>query len=205
MSAFLGPIHYWLYNKIQIQQAIVDEIHNLGAKYDLTLKEDCDARYGMFEIRPLEEMIDLSNIHGWLQEKVSMVEYKYAYSVKSLLDKNPSSITDLDELLTCKGKELAQTVEASTINSPMLFKIISDNLLDGMPCDHANSILDKSDDRIVWKRNLCVHTDYWDAVGADISLYYQLREAWILGLVMECGFTFQKIDPVTYSIETATN
>ena len=25
MSAFLGPIHYWLYNKIQIQQNIVDE------------------------------------------------------------------------------------------------------------------------------------------------------------------------------------
>ena len=25
MSAFLGPIHHWMYNKIQIQQDIVDE------------------------------------------------------------------------------------------------------------------------------------------------------------------------------------
>ena len=32
MSAFLGPIHYWLYNKIQQQQAIVDELYVLGEK-----------------------------------------------------------------------------------------------------------------------------------------------------------------------------
>lgn len=200
MSAFLGPIHYWLYNKIQIQQALIDDIHTLGARFDLSLKEECDARYGDFENRPLEEMIDHSNIHGWLQEKVSQVEYKYAYSVKALLDKSPSSLTDLEDLLTCKGKQLGQTVKEKTLTAPLLFKTITDNLLDGMPCDHANSILDKSDERLVWKRNLCVHTDYWDAVGADISLYYKLRDAWISGLVMECGYTFQKIDSVTYSI-----
>jgi len=39
MSAFLGPIHYWLYNKIQLQQAIVDDIYALGDQYGLTLKQ----------------------------------------------------------------------------------------------------------------------------------------------------------------------
>jgi hypothetical protein len=72
-----------------------------------------------------------------------------------------------------------------------------------MPCDHANSLVENSDDRLVWKRNLCVHEDYWAAVGADISIYYRLREAWIKGLVDVSGFTFKKIDSVTYSIEKA--
>ena len=39
---------------------------------------------------PLDEIINQSNIHGWLQERVSQVEYKYAYVVTKLLkeDKN---------------------------------------------------------------------------------------------------------------------
>lgn len=204
MSAFLGPIHYWLYNKIQIQQAIIDDIHTLGIKHDLSLKEECDANYGEFENRPLEEMIDQNNIHGWLQEKVSQVEYKYAYSVKALLDKSPSLLSDLEDILSQKGKELTQALKEETINAPRLYQAITDNLLDGMPCDRANSISEKSDDRLVWKRNLCVHADYWDAVGADISIYYRLRDAWIFGLVTECGFTYKKIDPVSYSIEKAS-
>ncbi|NLK99296.1 MAG: hypothetical protein GX271_01400 [Clostridiales bacterium] len=203
MSAFLGPIHYWLYNKIQVQQAIIDDIHTLASRYKLSLKEECDARYGEFENKPLEEMIDHNNIHGWLQEKVSQVEYKYAYSIKRLLDINPSSLADLESLLTDKGRKLAEAVKENSVTAPLLFKTISDNLLDGMPCDHANSIVEQSDDHLVWKRNLCVHTDYWDAVGADISIYYKLRDAWILGLVSECGFSSLKIDSVTYSIVKA--
>jgi hypothetical protein len=198
MSAFLGPIHYWLYNKIQIQQNIVDEIHS---RYGLSLKEECDVRYGEFDNRPLEEIIDQSNIHGWLQERVSQVEYKYAYSIKALLDKDPSLLSQLEELLTLKGRELGQNLKETSKTAALLFKVISDNLLDGMPCDHANSLVENSDDRLVWKRNLCVHEDYWAAVGADISIYYRLREAWIKGLVDVSGFTFKKIDSVTYSIE----
>ena len=26
MSAFLGPIHFWLYNKIQFQENLIDEL-----------------------------------------------------------------------------------------------------------------------------------------------------------------------------------
>ena len=200
MSAFLGPIHYWLYNKIQIQQNIVDEIHS---RYGLSLKEECDVRYGEFDSRSLEEIIDQSNIHGWLQERVSQVEYKYAYSIKALLDKDPSLLSQLEELLTLKGRELGQNLKETSKTAALLFKVISDNLLDGMPCDHANSLVENSDDRLVWKRNLCVHEDYWAAVGADISIYYRLREAWIKGLVDVSGFTFKKIDSVTYSIEKA--
>ena len=32
MSAFLGPIHYWLYNKIQLQEELIQEIAEHGIK-----------------------------------------------------------------------------------------------------------------------------------------------------------------------------
>ena len=203
MSAFLGPIHHWLYNKIQIQQAIVDNLHTLGERYSLSLKEECDAKYGSFENKPLDEMINHNNIHGWLQEKVSMVEYKYAFSVKALLDTDSSLLPHIEALLTAKGKELGRTIKETCNTAPLLYKAITDNLLDGMPCDHANSLLENGEDRLVWKRNLCVHENYWNEVGADISIYYTFRDAWIQGLVMECSFTYQKIDSVTYSIAAA--
>lgn len=202
MSAFLGPIHYWLYNKIQLQQAIVDEINTLGNQNGLSLKEEGEAKFGKFENKPLEEMIDHGNIHGWLQERVSQVEYKYAYSVTALLNNDPSLLSQLQELHKRKGHKLGQTLEKSSLDAPRLFQVITDNLLDGMPCDHANSIIDQSEDEITWKRNLCVHASYWAEVGGDITLYYELREAWIAGLVEECGFTFSKNDNAVFTIRT---
>lgn len=30
MSAFLGPIHFWLYNKIQLQEGLIREIAEMA-------------------------------------------------------------------------------------------------------------------------------------------------------------------------------
>jgi hypothetical protein len=200
MSAFLGPIHYWLYNKIQLQQAIVDDIYLLGEQNGLSLKEECDNRFGNFENKPLEEMIDHGNIHGWLQERVSQVEYKYAYSVTTLLASNSKAKEQLISILNSNGKELARSFDSSDLKATDLYKAITDHLLDGMPCDHANRLLEQDDTQVTWSRAVCVHTQYWDAVAEDIEVYYELRDAWIEGLVQELGFAFHKLDETTYHI-----
>jgi hypothetical protein len=200
MSAFLGPIHYWLYNKIQLQQAIVDDIYLLGEQNGLSLKEECDNKFGIFENKPLEEMIDHGNIHGWLQERVSQVEYKYAYSVTTLLSSNAKAKDQLISILNSNGKELARSFESSELKATDLYKAITDHLLDGMPCDHANRLLEQNDTQVTWSRAVCVHTQYWDAVAGDIEVYYELRDAWIEGLVQELGFAFHKLDETTYHI-----
>lgn len=200
MSAFLGPIHYWLYNKIQLQQAIVDDIYLLGEQNGLSLKEECDNKFGNFENKPLEEMIDHGNIHGWLQERVSQVEYKYAYSVTTLLSSNAKAKDQLISILNSNGKELARSFEASELKATDLYKAITDHLLDGMPCDHANRLLEQDDTQVTWSRAVCVHTQYWDAVAGDIEVYYELRDGWIEGLVQELGFAFHKLDETTYHI-----
>lgn len=200
MSAFLGPIHYWLYNKIRLQQGIVDELYEFGRKYQLSLEEDCNLQFGDFPNKPLEEMIDHGNIHGWLQERVAQVEYKYAYCVTKLLHQDPGAMNQLTTLLNQKGRELGRTVADDSLNATSVFKLITDHLLDGMPCDHANTLISQSDDQVVWKRNLCVHQSYWEELGGDISIYYELRNAWIDGLVQVIGYSLELIDSVTYSI-----
>lgn len=202
MSAFLGPIHYWLYNKIQLQQDIVEELYALGAGRGLTLREECESRYGISPNRPLEEMIDHGNIHGWLQERVSQVEYKYAYSVTRLIHQDMSVKESLKKLLYNKGSELGHSLQGQVQNAPQLFKVITDNLLDGMPCDHANRILGQEETEIIWTRSVCVHSEYWEEVGGNIELYYELRENWIRGLAEECGFTFEHLDEKTFRLKT---
>ena len=65
MSAFLGPIHYWLYGKIELQEKIVEKVVALGEKKGLSeLGETLAQKYGVFSTRPLEEIIDEGNIHG---------------------------------------------------------------------------------------------------------------------------------------------
>lgn len=63
MSAFLGPIHYWLYNKIRLQQAIVEKIYALGIDNGLSLEMECNHHFGAFENSPLEEMINLDKVN----------------------------------------------------------------------------------------------------------------------------------------------
>jgi hypothetical protein len=203
MSAFLGPIHYWLYHKIQLQQAIVDEIYILGEKNGLSLEEECDNRFGTFENKPLEEMIDHGNIHGWLQDRVSQVEYKYAYSVTKLLNKNPESMDTLKTVLKNNGIKVAITMKDNELKATDVFKAISDHLLDGMPCDHANRVLNQSDSEVLWVRSVCVHSSYWEEVDGDISVYYDLRDAWLEGLVRELGFVLEKPDTNTYCIKAS--
>ncbi len=145
-------------------------------------------------------MIDLSNIHGWLQDKVSLVEYQYAYSITKLLKEKPETIDEIKQILSNKGKKLAETLANQEPNAQKIYQVISDNLLDGMPCDHAYSILSQGENDITLRRNQCVHQNYWDEVGGQIEVYYELRDAWINGLVNEFGFIYKKLDDTTLNI-----
>ncbi|PHV70076.1 hypothetical protein CS063_12280 [Sporanaerobium hydrogeniformans] len=201
MSAFLGPIHYWLYHKIQLQQDWVEEIITLAqSKYHIDLRKECDIRYGVSERRALEEVIDESNIHGWLQSQVTQVEYKLAYTVTSLIEAKAESLQELEALFKAKGQATRMALQ-DNLDAQQLYGVISDSLLDGMPCDHASSIISQNEKKVVWQRNKCVHQKYWEAVQGDVAHYYCLRDAWLSGFVESKGDTWGKIDEKTYWIQ----
>lgn len=193
MSKFLGPIHFWVYHKIQLQEAIITEIIALNGNQANQLQAELDHRYGVSETRPLETVIDPGNIHGWLQTNVTRAEYKLAAAITTLLDQNPDSYPHIEAIFRSQGQALSQ----SDLTPAAAYKLLSDSLLDGMPCDHANVLIEEGDNQVVWQRNRCVHSSYWQAVGGDIAVYYRLREALIEGLLAGTGLVYQKRDALT--------
>jgi len=202
MSAFLGPIHHWLYRKISLQQILTDKVIDLAEAKGLTsLRKELDEKYGILENRPLEEMIDENNIHGWLQERVSLVEYKLAETVTRLLAVDAGVMDEIKKVFYAEGEKVgSEFLREEALTLPQLFKGITDSLLDGMPCDHALALMEQSEDKVIWKRTTCVHAPYWEAVGGDIANYYELRAAWLDGYAYSTGTKFEMIDEVTYTL-----
>ena len=140
----------------------------------------------------MEEQIDTSNIHGWLQECVSTVEYRLADAVTTLLKEGSKNLEELKEIFRTLGEKESILSKDATIAEA--YKSLNDTLLDGMPCDHANLLVSQEDNEIIWKRNLCVHENYWTEVGGDIKIYYILREEYIKGLLSHADITYEKLD-----------
>ena len=201
MSAFLGPIHFWMYNKIQVQQQIVEGLLEISKESIPGLKKELDDLYGESETAPLEEIIDEGNIHGWLQSRVSQVEYKLAYTVTEILKLDSDQLARIQEVFEENGKKIAASVKISSASQA--FKLMNDSLLDGMPCDHVNSVIKESDDETVWKKNSCVHSLYWEQVAGKVVIYYQLRDCYLAGLLFASSFAYEKIDKNTSRIVKA--
>ena len=94
MSLFLGKIHFWLFNKVLWFEGLEEEIINLAQEEGLdvnTLGKEIKDKYGKrTENKNLEEIIDTSNIHGWLQNKIHSAEGRMAAWTKAIyLDSTP--------------------------------------------------------------------------------------------------------------------
>lgn len=74
MSAFLGPIHFWLYNKIGKQEELTKAIASMAAGNGWISDRTAYIR----DLPALEDVIDESNIHGWLQDQIHDAETRYA-------------------------------------------------------------------------------------------------------------------------------
>jgi len=199
MSATLGPIHHWLYNKIKIQNSIVENMISFTERLNLDLTNELERKFGSIDIRPLEELIDTTNIHGWLQECISIVEYRLAYAVTTILKQYPDTLENLKELF--KNEATVATSISVEDSIPEIYKKLNDTLLDGMPCDHANTVISQDAKQVVWKRNACVHEQYWVSVGGDITNYYMLREEFIKGMLSNTSASFEKVDAITSKIK----
>ena len=99
MSAVLGPIHHWMYRKIQLQEELIRDILHTTRESDWGSEVDGAelTSYASSETRPLEEIIDLSNIHGWLSSQIDAPERRYAHLVTGLLKEDPTRL----EVLAC--------------------------------------------------------------------------------------------------------
>lgn len=209
MSLFLGKIHYWLFNKIVWFEDLETEIIKLAKEEGLevdALSKEINNKYGeKLPKLPLEDMIDTSNIHGWLQGKIHSAEYRLATWTVKILEKEEGK-EKLEALYKDQGiKAAKEAIElGKSLNDAIdIFNAMNDYILDGMPCDRVNEVISQDGNKVLWKRTLCVHKEIWDNVGGDVNLFYELRDLWVKSFVNEVNnnYSYVSLGNNEFSIE----
>ncbi|MCC3869079.1 hypothetical protein [Terrisporobacter mayombei] len=198
MSLFLGKIHYWLFNKILWFEKLENEIINLAKEEGFEVEKlsaEIQNKYGeKLPNKPLEELIDTSNIHGWLQNQIHCAERRMAAWTKLLIEADEKNYSKLEEVYKSQGIVAANEIksEGKLPSTPEeLFNCINDYILDGMPCDRVNEVILKDEDKIEWVQRICVHKDIWKEVGCKVDYFYDLRNAWIKYFVNELNNDYE--------------
>ena len=208
MSLFLGKIHYWLFNKVLWFEGLEGEIIKLAKDKGIDvekLEAEINSKYGVkTPNKNLEDMIDTSNIHGWLQGKIHSAEGRMAAWTKVILENNQDYILDMRKVYENQGVNAANEAKESleNINAETIFNSMNDYILDGMPCDRVNEVIDSSEESIMWKRRVCVHKNIWENEGIVVDVFYELREQWINAFVntMNNDYEYVKLEDNIQSI-----
>ncbi len=198
MSLFLGKIHYWLFNKIRwfenLEENIIDLAKSEGLDID-SLREAIENKYGQkLPKKPLEELIDTSNIHNWLQSQIHSAERRNAAWTKVLIEANENNYEKLEVVYKEQAIIAANEVkkEGKSVATPNeIFNAMNDYILDGMPCDRVNEVILNEEDKIKWQARICVHKDIWKEVGCDLNYFYNLRNTWIKVFVNNLNNNFR--------------
>ena len=111
MSLFLGKIHYWLFNKIVWFENLEEKIIELAKLEGLeteNLRKEIEKKYGeKLPNKPLEELIDTSNIHNWLQSQIHSAEKRNAAWTKLLIEANEENLKKLENIYKEQGIALS--------------------------------------------------------------------------------------------------
>ena len=201
MSLYLGKVHYWLFNKILWFEGLENEIITLAKNEGLdidNLSKEINDKYGEQTPQlPLEEMIDTSNIHGWLQEKISSAEGRMSAWTTKIINNNSEVTLKMENIYTQQGIKAAKEVKDKGIELDTavdIFNSINDYISDGMPCDRVNEVVTSEENVVEWNRRICVHEDIWNKEQGDVNYFYKLRSLWIKAFVTEINSNFEYIE-----------
>lgn len=202
MSLFLGKVHFWLFNKIVWFEGLEKEVEKVIEEKNLPLNSWREEIYNKYEEptedKPLEDMIDTSNIHGWLQGKISSAEGRQAaFITKGVNELGEGFLDSIKETYKTQGNKAAKEYleSGASVEDPAeIFTALNNYILDGMPCDRANEILENSEVKLSWETTLDVHEDYWKAEGGNVQWFYDARDFWIEAFVsgLNEAFGFRK-------------
>lgn len=198
MSKFLGPIHHWLFTKIKLHETLERNLitsftQKYGKEINGLVEEVTNIHGAPIENKPLEQLIDTGNIHGWLQKQIAIAETRQAALLTKVLKSYGENALEI-VLATYKSQGAQCGTDAKlkgeTDSAPAIYKSLNNYILDGMPCDHVNNITVAEPHKVEWKNTRCLHRGYWESVGADIDKMYQLRTAWIEAFVENANTDF---------------
>lgn len=189
MSSVLGPIHFWLYDKIEKQEELTKEI----AAYAKENGWIVDQTEYVRDLPPLESAIDKSNIHGWLQEMIHDSETRYAKLVCTIV--NEERMDEMYQAAVAFGRKYAIL---SGVSVKEAYQAFEDFFLSGMPCDRVNQVVLETEDILTWRMTKDMHKQYWKE---NAELYYIVRDAIMCGMLELTDLLLVKEDITTYTIK----
>lgn len=206
MSLFLGKIHYWLYNKISWAEKVEKDMIQWAKSKNLPIEqwtqENIERHGAPIGDKPLDEIIDTTNIHGWLQQQIESTELRQAALVTVILGQNSQNIEALNVIFIKHGEAAAKDSGDIPDSPEGMFNALHDYILEGMPCDRVNKIVSSNDNEFIWKTTTCLHMPYWEQVKGDVRNFYVLREAWTKAFIesLNSKFSYAKIDDEQHKI-----
>ena len=187
MSAFLAPIHFWMYDKILIAQELTFKLEEKFLNKEE--REEVESLFPGLYSKDLEEVIDQSNIHGWLHTAVSNVEIRFAYIVKTLLDRG-ISLEEIKKVAFEYGKSFPEQ-EVSSLKDA--YELLMDILLDGFPCDVSISVSREEENELEFILYNDIHKQYFNEFNLEVSLYHEIREAFVNGIFERYSLKYKNI------------
>lgn len=189
MSAFLGQIHYWLFNKIKQVLHREKLLHNLASETCGSAAEELQQQvwqsYGTpLPDKDLTELIDQSNIHGWLQKQINIAETREAAYIHEIIGScGETAKTVVKKVFEEHGKTCGHMAKEQgkydSSKADQIYNAINDFYLNGMPCDQADKMIHSSPQKVVWQGSVCLQEPNWKRAGADIQLMNELYAIWL--------------------------
>lgn len=191
MSAFLAPIHQWLFNKIQkVNDRTELILAQARARYGDNAEEAQALAWESFgtPLAPetlLADVIDHTNIHGWLSRQVSGAECREAAIVNELVHQQGDRVYEwLGEIFEQTGRqsgEQARVEIGDDISPQRLYKALQNNLLNGMPCDDIDEIVQSDETGMSWRQKIIPQCKAWKRAGAEDEEMDILYQKWLVG------------------------
>lgn len=195
MKEKLAPIHFIQHQRIHLQEQLESY---LAGRFGMENKLiDLENYHGTPSTDALlSDQIDHDNIHGWLEGHLIANEKRLSGLLAEIM-KN-TELTALHDAYIDFGHNLGSTLkhQVSVHNGEELYQLLQTILVDGMPCDKVNTLVDASAHHLVFSSLKDLHAPYYEQAGFSPVIYHELRKSFIDGLLKELD-----LGTYTYSLE----
>ncbi len=186
MSAFLGPIHHWMFNNIKAVEsrafAIASAVENSGDEtIAMAVKNILDEYGERFEGKDLAEFVGNSPIHQFISGMLSKTEVFEAQIVAAADGKFDLIL----EVAFNHGKGAAAKALDGKDQKPEnlngIEQYIRENQLEGMPCDPSGTFEQLSESSLIYSHTTCNHLQNWGYADVDKEKMCKLTCEWLKG------------------------
>ena len=73
------------------------------------------------------------------------------------------------------------------------YELLMDTLLDGLPCDVSISVIREDENELEFVLYNDIHKQYFNEFDMEVSIYHELREAFVNGLFEKYSLKYKNI------------